>query len=170
MADYWERIPGETDKSWYAFQIYRDLPVNAPEGDTRSLAAVARKLNYKDEQMCGRWSAKYRWVERARAYDRYKEQTAMVVREVGLQQYEQAVYEKLTMNLAMFDVLAGKTMAAYMAMDFVESKELLRLIQALKIKDDLARRAAGMPIEFKVAEAEDTHEENATYILGEPNA
>lgn len=58
----WERQPGESEKAFAAFEIYRDL------GDERSIRAVVQRCN-KSASLIGRWSAAYRWVDRAAAYD-----------------------------------------------------------------------------------------------------
>lgn len=56
----------ESDKAYAAFCPYRDA------GAERSLESVARQL-HKSKQLLGRWSMKFRWVERAQAYDRDQE-------------------------------------------------------------------------------------------------
>lgn len=75
MADkpIWEILPGETDGAFAAFRIYLSL------GPERSMRAVEEKIN---AAKTGRkeakrvpsgkytaWAKKYRWPERARAYD-----------------------------------------------------------------------------------------------------
>lgn len=70
MGKLWERAPGETDKAFAAFRIYRDL---GPE--KRSLEAVATKVAKKALKGRGQptyikeWSSQNKWVERASAYD-----------------------------------------------------------------------------------------------------
>lgn len=68
----WEKRADESAKAFHAFALYRDL------GPHRSLSKVARALvesgsAYKTtdaaETMLSRWSPKYRWVDRAEAYD-----------------------------------------------------------------------------------------------------
>lgn len=73
--EIWERQDGETTKAYRAFSLYRDMPPSR-----RSIARVAKAIN--DElvrqggqrkpylvRQCQKWSSKYRWVERAHAYD-----------------------------------------------------------------------------------------------------
>ena len=62
----WERQPGETDKSYAAFCVYRDMVLNE-----RSLEATGRKQNIKNIRHYADWSKKFGWVERSRAYDAY---------------------------------------------------------------------------------------------------
>lgn len=59
----WERLPGESAKAFEAFRLYRDLPPSE-----RSVREVARRLN-KNLTTIAQWSSKYRWVERAQAWD-----------------------------------------------------------------------------------------------------
>ena len=66
-AAAWERQTGESDESWEAFVLYRDMPA---EGDgRRSTRAVARQLG-KDRTLIGRWSAGHEWQLRVQAFDR----------------------------------------------------------------------------------------------------
>jgi len=58
----WDRQEGESAKAYEAFMVYLEL------GDERSQQAVGKKLA-KSRQLISRWSATYRWVERAVAYD-----------------------------------------------------------------------------------------------------
>lgn len=73
----WERLPGESAKAYEAFCIYRDLPPHE-----RSLKAVAEKLGGKRSgksralRPLERWSSRYRWVERAAAWDEEQDRQA----------------------------------------------------------------------------------------------
>lgn len=58
----WDARPDETMKAYRAFMIYRDL------GPGRSLHAVSRELA-KSVPLLKRWSSRYDWVGRARAFD-----------------------------------------------------------------------------------------------------
>ena len=58
----WLRLPTDTDKSFEAFVIFRDM------GPTRALEKVARKLG-KTGQLVGRWSQLHDWRTRIHAYD-----------------------------------------------------------------------------------------------------
>jgi hypothetical protein len=67
----WDRLDGETDKAWSAFRLYLGL------GRGRSLDGLAGALDPAKASRRKRaatgclqsWSSRYRWVERARAYD-----------------------------------------------------------------------------------------------------
>jgi len=69
MSELWERLPGESAKAYEAFCVYRDL------GPSERSLEKARKMLPKprSRKWIGEWSAKYNWVERAKAYDDYIE-------------------------------------------------------------------------------------------------
>ena len=73
----WEQQPGESAKAFEAFAIYRDMGVE------RSVRKVTQRLN-KSLTLIGKWSSRYNWPERARAYDRDldRQAHAQAVREV----------------------------------------------------------------------------------------
>lgn len=58
----WDIQEGESAKAYEAFAVYRDL------GAERSIERVAETL-HKDHTFLRKWSARYQWVERARAFD-----------------------------------------------------------------------------------------------------
>jgi hypothetical protein len=64
MKQPWEQQPDEGDRAFAAARLYFEM------GKTRSLRAAAEKLD-KSYTIVGRWSEKYHWVARARAFDAY---------------------------------------------------------------------------------------------------
>jgi hypothetical protein len=69
----WEKERGESAKAFYAFSIYRDF------GAARSLARVGRTLGetgVAGPSMVEGWSVRWRWVERADAFDREEDKVA----------------------------------------------------------------------------------------------
>lgn len=58
----WSRQVGESSKAYEAFETYRDL------GTQRSTRRVAEALS-KSEAIVNRWSSRWGWPERARAWD-----------------------------------------------------------------------------------------------------
>lgn len=62
----WDRKPGESKQSFHSFSVYRDL------GPTRSLAKAALLLG-KAEGTLHQQSTKNGWVERAEAWDFYRD-------------------------------------------------------------------------------------------------
>jgi len=65
-AHLWERQKTDTDKSYSAFCVYRDM------GRDRSIRGVGRELG-KSKALIDRWSSKHDWVNRVNAYDDYLE-------------------------------------------------------------------------------------------------
>ena len=66
-SEYWDRLPEESSKAWFAFKTYLHL------GPTRSLSKVRRELDkeYGYIKQLEKWSSHYSWVGRARAWDRH---------------------------------------------------------------------------------------------------
>ena len=59
----YDRQPSETDKSWAAFCVYRDM------GRDRNAMKVAEKCNYKQPSLIQRWCLQHSWVLRCSAFD-----------------------------------------------------------------------------------------------------
>ena len=59
----YDRQPNETDKSWAAFCIYRDM------GRDRTLLKVSKELGHSAGIIVQKWSMKYAWVNRCSAFD-----------------------------------------------------------------------------------------------------
>ncbi|HUM43488.1 MAG TPA: hypothetical protein PKI14_11125 [Fervidobacterium sp.] len=79
MSELWDRQPGESAKAYAAFCAYRDL------GAERSLEKVRHLLDKpRTKKWLGVWSAKYNWVERAKAYDDYIEKKKRAEKEKAI--------------------------------------------------------------------------------------
>ena len=59
----YDRQPNETDKSWAAFCMYRDM------GGERSLEKLGQKIGKRSGRFLQQWCSKYKWVERCRPFD-----------------------------------------------------------------------------------------------------
>ena len=79
----WERVEGESAKSFEAFRKYRDM------GVSRSLSKVSEEMD-KSLRLLKRWSAAHRWVARVDAYDAYMEKKALDVYENKLEDVNEA--------------------------------------------------------------------------------
>ena len=64
--ELWEKQPGESDRAWGAFQIYRDL------ADRRTYQAVAEKLECSHNNVRA-WASRHDWRVRADAFDRHQD-------------------------------------------------------------------------------------------------
>lgn len=79
----WERQEDESPKSWEAFRAYRDM--GAGRRSLRKLPElIGRVPNYKP--VLERWSVKYKWQDRVRAWDDYQDK---VGREAALKELEE---------------------------------------------------------------------------------
>jgi hypothetical protein len=67
----WDKINGEPQASFDAFKTYRDMPAGK-----RAVIRVAEALG-KNESGLRRWSKKWRWAERAAAFDAHLETIGM---------------------------------------------------------------------------------------------
>lgn len=79
--EIWEREIGESAKAYYAFALYRDL---GPKD--RSMLKVAQLYANKKTliSLMKRWSRKWKWVERAQAYDDHLDRLARLESEAEL--------------------------------------------------------------------------------------
>lgn len=64
----WERQPGESQKAWEAFLVYRNMPHKEETKGQRSVRKVAEKL-VKSSTLISRWCTMWDWVNRAAEYD-----------------------------------------------------------------------------------------------------
>ena len=87
--EIWERQDYDTDLSFRAFCIYRDM------GADRSLSKVASQLG-KTSKGFGLWPGKMKWAERAAAYDNYldhhkRELMLKNIEDINKKQIEQSI-------------------------------------------------------------------------------
>lgn len=148
MADnrIWERLPTDTDKSFEAFVIYRDLQAK------RTLIAVAERLQ-KSYTIIRRWSTANDWVNRVAAFDKSLDEKNLD---------ENAERQKLIKDNAYADYeflrkAIDKTKRAYLEIDFskVPSYEIGNLVELMKKADDYGRRSVGLP--DKITEQKNEH-------------
>jgi hypothetical protein len=107
-----ERQPGESSKAWAAFAEYRDLL-----GD-RSITRAWRKFTKREAGESGTWelwARKFRWVERAAAYDSHLDAKKRAVRERLLAElverradYEIRVQDKLEKRVEKLEAILEK--------------------------------------------------------------
>lgn len=66
LPDLWERQPGESEQAYYAFTVYRDQQI--PRGTARVVSELG-----KSKTLIHRWSSRWFWRDRTRAWDRHLE-------------------------------------------------------------------------------------------------
>jgi hypothetical protein len=138
MPEVWERQLGETSKAYAAFCVYRDL------GPQRSLEAVRKEFAKNGKRISikflGRWSAKYRWVERAAAYDDYLDRRRR-------EEKERAILDMAERHAREAVALQQKALARLRELDPAElsPRDVLNyLVEAMKLE----RLSRGEPTEI----------------------
>lgn len=96
MAEPWEQLPQESAKAFEAFVLYRDMPPSA-----RGLSNVGKVLS-KSTTLMSRWSSAYLWVDRCRAFDRFRDLTKQAKLE---QEYERMAERHSTQAQAIAQAL-----------------------------------------------------------------
>jgi hypothetical protein len=99
----WEKQPGESNRSWSGFVVYRDLPPSE-----RTIQAVAETIQ-KTPSLVRRWSAENSWVSRAAEYDSFIDR-------------ETAQKERIEAERKKFEMLARQTKVVV----FVQNKAVER--------------------------------------------
>jgi len=127
-VDPWERLPDESSKAYHAFCLY------LWDGHWRSMRKVADALGkgFSYENQLWKWSAKFNWLDRARAFDTYVDtlQTRQYLAE------QQAAFGR---HIEHASQLEEKVFDELMSRDLKEMKpsELIRLYDiASKIERD----------------------------------
>ncbi len=142
----YKRLPSDTDKSFEAFCIYRDMGAN------RSLEKVAEKCS-KSVGLLYRWSAANNWQERVAAYDASLDEKHLdkqAERQEKIKDNAFKDYEFLRKSIDNF-----KTNIEAMRFVGVNAYEIGTLVELMKKADDYARRAVGLP--DKITEQKNEH-------------
>lgn len=173
----WEQQPNETDKAYNAFFEFIQMPVHdkiTPENE-RSLYNLSVKLGYsvqptRPATTIENWSAKYNWRERASAYDAHIANTTLTVVERELGEYQQALIEKRTIQLAQLDSILDLTLKN-MREEINKGKQLdpldlQRIAKAVETADNLSRRIAKLPTSFTAERAEEQDDDVQIYLIG----
>ncbi len=86
----WDKQPGERDKRWEAFQIYRDMSPGE-----RTLAKVAEVLG-KSETLMERWSAEDGWRSRVDEFDQHLDRESVQKKQVEAERAKVEMTERQT--------------------------------------------------------------------------
>ena len=113
----WERQPGETEKAYEAFLIYKNL------GPGRTVTEVAKELT-KSRQLLARWSSQYRWKDRASEYDRENERKEQIAT-------QKARKEMIKRHIQIGTTLQGKAIQALknISLDEMKPQDIERFLQ-----------------------------------------
>ena len=142
----WERQEGEGEKAYEAFLVYRDM------GAKRNVRAVGQKLN-KSLTQIGKWSSRWNWVERCRAWDNQLQKEAKKVAADELRKMYQR-HIKIAMQLQNVAIMSlAETKPADIA-----PKDLVAFIKV----------ATAIERESRIAELETARTEAAAHGAEEP--
>jgi hypothetical protein len=135
----WQRIETDTDKSFAAFCVYRDL------GADRSIQKTQEKLSKSSGylRVLYEWSSNGNWVERAAAYDEYlldEHRREIETRRKIVQTNEWNDYTVLRKGVAKRIKVMEDTDWANTNAENIHS-----LLTLMRTVDDYARRAVGLP-------------------------
>jgi hypothetical protein len=129
----WDQLPEESTKAFHAFAFFRDM------GWERGVGKVVTQCR-KSSSLIYRWSAAYRWSERAQAWDEFQDQ-------LGQAQSARTRMEMNKVTLTIAQTMQTKAMEGYRALEtVVERKDPVtgdkRLVLAIK-PNDLLRLMEG---------------------------
>lgn len=166
----WERLPEETPKAYAAFSLYLQMPPYGEPGERRSIANVAAKLGLSATSGVELWSAKYNWGERTAAYDSYRTNSAITVKETALAEFQQNIVIVMGQQLAVVNEILDRAFnevrTKQQAGEPTDANEVKKLIDAWEKKDNMARRLAGMPTQYTTERALPEEDEEKVYVIG----
>ena len=113
----WDQLPEESSKAFHAFTAFRNM------GWDRSVGKVVNQCR-KSPSLIYRWSAAYRWSERAQEWDAFQDQLGQA----------QAVRTRLAMNKRALEIAQDmqlKALKGFAALETVRKVKVSR-----KVKDE----------------------------------
>jgi hypothetical protein len=146
----WERLDTDTDKSFAAFCIYRDM------GAKRSLDKVSQEIYGKStgsQRYVEQWSTDNNWVNRVAAFDKYQDSLRQERNLERQKLIEDNAYEDYTvLRQAIAKYVRDYTSAAFKG---IKPGDISNLASLMKQADDYARRAVGLP--DRITESKNAH-------------
>ena len=134
----WERQPDEGLKPYDAFCIYRDM-----ETQQRSVRKVGEQLG-KSLTLVGRWSSKFSWVERAKAWDDEQDRRA---RDAQITEIKEMRKKHVKIAEAML-VKAAKALAR-LPEDEINAMDISRMVDTASKLERISRGDTGEVIETR---------------------
>ena len=113
----WDQLPEESTKAFHSFALFRDM------GWERRVGKVVNQCR-KSPYLIYRWSAAYRWSERAQEWDAFQDQLGQA----------QAVRTRLAMNKRALEIAQDmqlKALKGFAALETVRKVKVSR-----KVKDE----------------------------------
>lgn len=167
----WERQPDETDLSFYGFTVYRDLEPHSPIPERRrNLENVKNIMGYTSLKMPSYWSTKYDWSKRVAAYDAYRDNKMLEVREARLADYAQRVQQMDTQAASLGYRVATKNLVMLQQRmengEDVNPRDVKAALEAIKQASDIARRSAGLPNGYGQATGVESKPDDVVFYIG----
>lgn len=169
----WDRMPTETDSSWAAFTMFLEMPVASPDRkERRSLNNLKRRLNHSSTTTVADWSRKYQWITRARARDMNMGVKIEEMRMATLDDMQRAVVQTASYQVAKLNSIIDSALEDMLIQQNegnpISIAELKRIADAIRVKDDVMRRIASLPTEYKFKRVDEMqeNEDDKVYILG----
>lgn len=131
--DLWERQKNESQQAYEAFVVYRDL------GAERSITRVVQELN-KSRALIGKWSSRFKWVERCRAYDNHLD-------EIARREAEKRYKEMTSRHIEIATTLQTRALKSLKALpeDAISPKYIIQFLdKALAIEKAARSEEAGI--------------------------
>lgn len=159
-VEAWERQPGEPEKAYRAFGLYRDALIEGGIGKRSQRAVLASLYPNRDPSLArtrdiGLWSIKWRWVERAQAFDAHLEA-------VKLEAFRESLKRDAELNIQAYRAMRSKGSRAVL----LAQPENIHVRDAAKMVDMAVtglRREAGLATEIQGTEKDDAF---ATWLAG----
>jgi hypothetical protein len=120
----WERQAGEGEKAFQAFATYRDLGPGE-----RSVTRVAKTLG-KGVRLPTRWSSRWLWVERARAFDAENDRLRLSRRRAQAEKEDED--EGVALNAAFARALAAVN--SLQPKDLKGNQSIAALVEVVKMR------------------------------------
>ena len=169
----WDILPNETRNAYNAFSIYLNMPIADPDPKKRrSYENLRVILGYNRKGTIEVWARKYQWIERARAHDISMGVKLEERRLATLDDFQRATIQSTsTQIVGLNSVIDGAISGLRKRIEegeAVKGVDIKHLVDALMVKDNLMRRIARMPINYRSenVEEQDLDEDDAVFILG----
>lgn len=164
--------PKESPKQFQRYMVYRNMPKLE-----RSVVAACGLLNEAGDDVSDKTLAntatKFKWFDRAKAYDIYLANLEIEVLETGLEEAVQYVLGQEDVELVMATRLVQKVLKHAVEGNYSEalSKEseadrAKKIIGTLDSLQRMRRRRAGLPSNYTSKDADPQNFEEQTFIIG----
>lgn len=134
MSDPWERMEGESIQAFNSFVEYRDMQPK-------------RVVNRVKNKSAKNWSQKYKWVDRAKAYDDFLDEIRRKE-----QQKDIAKMRDRHAKVATEMLDKAQTALAMLDPDDVSAQDIARLVDIATKLERISRGDAGEVVEQREAE------------------